>query len=450
VTSWIFRITLMGAALLAPQLAPTNYEEQGRAVVLNLVARHFDKVTPLFDQRVAELLPVDKLARSWNSLVVQTGDFQAIEKVRSEEKQGYQVVYVTCSFQKRRQDVIVVFDAQGRIAQFTSVPTESLAPWTQPEYAKTDKFHERDIVVGASPWQLPGTLTLPNGPGPFPAIVLVHGSGPNDRDEGIGPNKVFKDLAWGLASRGIAVLRYDKRTRVHGKELAAQPGGFTVNDEVVDDARAAVAVLAAQPEVQSKRIFLLGHSLGGYLAPRIAAGKSQIAGLIILAGSTRPMEELLVEQVRYNVGLRGKPTPEGDKLIADAEKSEAEIRDPGLKPGMDVHFLGALVPASYFLDLRTYHAAESASALRIPILVLQGDRDHQVTKDDFNGWKAALNKDKDKKPTAAFKIYPGLNHLFMAGSGPSSDAEYLKPNHVQEDVIQDIGAWVDKQWIDKL
>jgi uncharacterized protein len=438
-TFWI-RLTLMTAALLAPQLAPTNYEDQGRTVVLNLVARHFDKVTPLFDQRVAELLPVDKLAKSWDSLLVQTGDFQAIEKVRSEEKQGYQVVYVTCGFQKRQQDIIVVFDAQGHIAQFTSVPTESLAPWTQPEYAKTDKFHERDIVVGASPWQLPGTLTLPNGPGPFPAVVLVHGSGPNDRDEGLGPNKVFKDLAWGLASRGIAVLRYDKRTRVHGKEMMARADGFTVNEEVVDDARSAVALLAGQPEVQSKRIFVLGHSLGGYLAPRIAGGNSQIAGLIILAGSTRPMEELLVEQVRYSVGLKGKPTPEGEKLIADAERSEAEIRDPGLKPGMNVHFLGGLIPASYFLDLRSYRAPESASALRIPILVLQGERDYQVKMEDFNGWKGAL----DKKPAVTFKIYPGLNHLFMAGSGPSSDVEYLKPNHVQADVIQDIGAWINQ------
>ena len=437
---WILRAMLMASAVLALQHAPANYEEQGRTVVLDLVARHFDKIVPLFDQRVAEVLPADKLAKSWDSLLFQAGDFQAIEKVRSEEKQGYQVVYVTCSFQKRSQDIIMVFDAQGKIAQFTSVPTETLAPWTQPVYANTNKFHEREVVVGAPPWQLPGTLTVPNGTGPFPGVVLVHGSGPNDRDEGLGPNKVFKDLAWGLASRGIVVLRYDKRTRVHGKEMVAESRGYTVNDEVVDDARAAVALLAAQPEILPKHVFLLGHSLGGYLAPRIAAGNSQISGLIILAGSTRPLEELLVEQVRYSVGLRGKPTPEGDKLIADAEKSKAEIEDPALKPGMTVHFLGAPVPAAYFLDLRTYHAPEGAATLRIPILVLQGDRDYQVRMEDFNSWKRAL----EKKPDVTFKIYPTLNHLFMTGSGPSSDAEYLKPNHVQEDVLKDIADWITK------
>jgi dienelactone hydrolase len=433
-------IALVAAVLSVSQISPPNYEEQGRMVVLEMAARHFDKVVASFDENVAKILPTDKLAKSWDSLLIQAGDFQSIEKVRRGENRGLQIVYVTCVFQRSKWDIIAAFDPQGHIVQFTSVPTESLAPWTQPGYVRNEKFHEREVSVGTAPWQLPGTLTLPNGAGPFPAVVLVHGSGPNDRDEALGPNKMFKDLAWGLAGKGIAVLRYDKRTRVHSRQLMAQPGGYTVNDETVDDARAAVALLAAQPEIQAKRIFVLGHSLGGYVAPRIASGDSQIAGLIIMAGSTRPMEELLMEQVRYSVGLSGKPTTEGEELIAQAEKSAAEVRDPGLKPGMNVHFMGAVIPASYFLDLRTYHASEVASGLHVPMMVLQGDRDYQVQMADLNGWKKAL----DKKPAVTFKIYPGLNHFFMPGTGPSSGAEYLKPNHVQEDVVQDIEAWIAK------
>jgi dienelactone hydrolase len=167
-------------------------------------------------------------------------------------------------------------------------------------------------------------------------------------------------------------LRYDKRSRVYTKELMGQLNGFTVNDEVVDDARAAAALLAEQAEIEPKRIFVSGHSLGGYLAPRIATGDPQIAGLIIMAGNTRPMEELLVEQVRYSVGLQGKPTPEGDKLIAQAEKSAADARDPALKPGTKVNFMGSIVPGSYILDLRAYHAPEMAAELHIPMLILQG------------------------------------------------------------------------------
>ncbi|HKV91538.1 MAG TPA: alpha/beta fold hydrolase [Candidatus Angelobacter sp.] len=432
-------LALLATALRPPQLAPPSFEDQGRTVVMEMAARHFDKVEALFDERVTAALPVEKLAQSWDKLIEQSGEFKAIEKVRSEEKQGYQVVYVTTVFERRRRAVIVVFDTKGRIVQFTSAPAESIEPWTQPAYAHNDKFHEREIQIGSSPWELPGILTLPNGPGPFPAVVLVHGSGPNDRDESIGPTKMFKDLAWGLASRGIAVLRYDKRTRVHGKEMVALAGGFTVNEEVIDDARAAVALLAKQPEIQAKRIFIVGHSLGGNMAPRIADGDPQIAGLIIMAGSTRPMEDLLVEQVRYSVGLSGKTTPEGEKLIAQAEKSAAEMRNPDLKPGMTVDFMGSILPASYVLDLRAYHAAETASRLKIPILVMQGDR-YQVGAADLNGWKQAL----EKKSTVSFKTYPTLNHLFMPGVGPSSDAEYLKPNHVLESVVEDIAGWIVK------
>jgi len=123
---------LIASLLSFAQTAPPNYEEQGKSVVNDLVARHFDKVFALFDDQVAQLLPADKLAKSWDSLLLQTGDFQSIEKVRQEEKQGYQVVYVTCAFQRARRDFIIVLNAQGRIAQFASVPSESRTPWTPP------------------------------------------------------------------------------------------------------------------------------------------------------------------------------------------------------------------------------------------------------------------------------------------------------------------------------
>jgi dienelactone hydrolase len=122
----------------------------------------------------------------------------------------------------------------------------------------------------------------------------VQGSGPHDQDETIGPNKPFEDLAWGLGSRGIAVLRYTKRTLKYGGESSEDPAKLTVDDEVISDARAAVALLAKQPKINSARVFLLGHSLGAYLAPRIAAGNSQIAGIVLLAGNTRPIEQLIV------------------------------------------------------------------------------------------------------------------------------------------------------------
>lgn len=142
---------------------------------------------------------------------------------------------------------------------------------------------------------LPATLTMPVGPGPAAAVVLVHGSGPGDRDATVGQIKQFKDLALGLASRGIAVLRYDKRTRVHAS-LMRDLSGFTVKDESIDDAVAAVQVLRSTSGVDPNRIVVLGHSMGGMLVPRIAAAGPPAAGFVVMAGAARPIPQAVVER----------------------------------------------------------------------------------------------------------------------------------------------------------
>src|SRR4051794_36392117 len=145
-------------------------------------------------------------------------------------------------------------------------------------------FTEEPVVVGSGEWALPGTLTLPTGTGPFPAVVLVHGSGPHDRDETIGPNKPFRDLAWGLATRGIAVLRYEKRTKEHGAKFVKE-NTYTLRSEVIDDVRAAVALLRSHRSVDPKRIFVAGHSQGAVAAPRVAELEPGLGGVILLAGN---------------------------------------------------------------------------------------------------------------------------------------------------------------------
>ena len=199
-------------------------------------------------------------------------------------------------------------------------------------------------------------------------------------------------------------------------------------------------MLATIPEVDSKHIFVIGHSLGAYLGPRIASGDAQIAGLILMAGTTRPLEDVVLEQVQNASSRHGGNSPEAQKAIADAEASKRQIEDPNLKPGTMVSMLGTPIPSEYFLDLREYHPAEVAVSLKIPILILQGERDIQVSMVDFDGWKKALTG----HPNVTFKSYPSLTHLFMPGSGPSTEAEYMKPDHVSLEVVEDIAAWVKR------
>jgi len=438
------------AVLLTPCLCPVGAKAQdleslAKSLTQQLAARQFDPIIAHFDETMTSAMPSDKLAGFWDGLIGQVGAFQSITRTRTQEVQGYQVVLVTSKFEKSTLDVKWVFDAKSRVAGFFVVPSEPEVPWSAPDYAKPGNFHERPVTVGAGHWQLPGTLTLPNGGGRFPAVVLVQGSGPHDQDEAIGPNKPFKDLAWGLASENIAVLRYNKRTLQYAKELKAAVANLTVNDETVDDARAAVALLAQQPEIDPKRIFVLGHSLGGMLAPRIAQGDAQVAGLIIMAGTTRPLEKVIVEQLNYIASLNGPITPEAHKQIDAAEQAAKEIESPNLTASQMIDVLGAKIPGSYFLDLRGYQPAEVAAQLKIPMLILRGERDYQVTSEDFDGWKKALAG----KPDVTLKVYPGLFHLFMPSSSPGTGlgtpADYQKPGHVVQPVIEDIASWIEAQ-----
>jgi poly(3-hydroxybutyrate) depolymerase len=196
------------------------------------------------------------------------------------------------------------------------------------------QFTEEKAVVISGKFKLPGLITLPLGDAKVPAVVLVHGSGPHDKDETIGPNKPFKDIAEGLAQRGIAVLRYEKRTRKYALDI--KPDEITLDDEVNDDAVAAVKLLRKNPRVDPDLVFVLGHSLGGNMAPRIAAQDGKLAGLVILAGNVRPMEDLMVEQLQY----RHDEAPSAMALTAagaepGAETAAEPITGPGVLPGAE-------------------------------------------------------------------------------------------------------------------
>jgi dienelactone hydrolase len=428
-------------------LQSQDFEALGKTLVTQLVARQFDQVEAQFDPRMKAALPASKLPEVWDSLLGQAGTFKSIVGIRVTESQGLNAAIVTCEFERATLNAKIFMDAQGQVKGLFFEPASTTpggpaggaADWKAPSYAKPDAFHERDLTLVSGRWELPAILTLPNTKTIVPAVVLVQGSGPQDQDETIGPNKPFADLADGLASQNIAVLRYVKRTKQYGADSKSD-APFTVKDEVTDDAIAAVALLTKMPEINKKQIYVLGHSLGGMLAPRIAAQDPQVAGIIILAGTARPIGQVVLEQIKYIAGLTGAPTPEDKKEIEKAESIAAQVASPTLKPDATVDFFGSPIPGSYFLDLQTYDPGKTAASLKVPILVLQGGRDYQVTTADFEVWKKALTGDS----RATFKFYPAYTHLFMAGtgSGPASPEDYSVAGNVSEDVINDVAKWI--------
>lgn len=338
-------------------------------------------------------------------------------------------------------ELTVRFDMNGGIDDLYVSPTVSGVGYTKPGYDNSASYVEKEVKIGEGPLALPGTLTTPVGKGPFPVVVLVHGSGPNDRDETIGAVKPFRDLAVGLAAQGIAVLRYEKITREHPFK-SQQIVPFTANSETVDDAVRAVELLKTMEGIDPKRIYVAGHSQGGMLMPRIveAAGDKDVAGAIVLAGPSRPLEDLIVEQLNFQLDLMrkaGQPTAAMEQQVAIQEQQLKLIKDP--QYSLDNPPTGFMLGNPlWWLDIRNLYAGEEAKNQKVPMLIMQGDNDAQVFPDNLEGWKSSLSGRSDVQ----YKLYPKMNHTLVEFDGVSTGAEYAVPANVPETIISDIAKWI--------
>jgi pimeloyl-ACP methyl ester carboxylesterase len=296
-------------------------------------------------------------------------------------------------------------------------------------------FSERDLTFPSAGLQFPATLCLPAKlGGKVPLVVLVQGSGPHDRDETVGANKPFRDLAHGLAAQGIATLRYDKRTFAFPASIDAK--NVTVKEEVIDDAVAALSFARTLPEADPALTFVLGHSLGGSLAPFIAERVPEIRGQILMAAAARPLDELIFEQISRQMKLAGKSDEEIQKELGDLRIAFARIRS-GEAPNDEIVFHA---PAIYWRDLFFHDTRQALAATTAPVLILQGGKDVQVSKTDYDLLLEAVAKLPAAQRDSHF--FPNLNHLFMPVAGEPTGAEYSQPGEVAPEVIQAIAQFV--------
>ncbi|MGG6462431.1 alpha/beta fold hydrolase [Solilutibacter silvestris] len=415
-------------ALVLPASAATDTPQAIAARLLDrLDAGQYDQAEAMFNAQMQQHVPTDKLKAVWQSLPP-AGKRDAAEL---SQKDGMQVIRQTLHRGATAWTFTVAVDAQGKVSGMFVQPQQNAAPI--PAVPADAGYSEREVSVGAEGHPLGGTLAMPKGKGPFPAVVLVHGSGPNDREETIGPNHVFTDIARGLAAQGIAVLRYEKRTRARPQDY--KDGIVTIDSETTDDAVAAVKALATTPGIDPKRVFVFGHSLGAMVAPRIAQRAGQdVIGVIELSGPSRKLIDIIPYQQRYMAKLQGKSDdPQALAGIAKAESDIAAIRG-NAKP--DDTALGMRV--DYWRSVDAIDPIADNKALRVPALLLHGDRDFQVPMEDWTALQQAFSGNK----RFTMKLYPSLNHLGIAGSGTPSMAEYAQPGHVDARLINDAAAWI--------
>lgn len=411
------RIGMLGLWLVAMCLPALADDFTFASRVLDFVkAGRGDSICALLHPALAPQVKPETFDATFAQLTAMFGPLGAEGEWTTEQVQGNRRDSRRLTFGQTPLLFVLTTDSASRILSINIVP----APAEPAPAAATDSFTEREVTVENGVVRLPGTLCLPAGTeDPVPVVVLVHGSGPNDRDETLGPNKPFRELAHRLAARGIATLRYDKRTRVYSSSLRDVFPTLNYDTEVVDDACAAVKLAAAQPEADPARVFVLGHSLGGSLVPRIARRSAvPVAGVVAMSGLARTIDVAIREQLRYVMHeVEGLPL----------DSAEAAC-----------HELLSTMPESYLQAARQYDAPAEARAMKCPVLVLQGGHDYQVTRADYDLWQQALQGRDD----ATFVWLPECDHLMRALPAMAKPADYMRALPMSEEAVTAIADFV--------
>ena len=435
------------------QRYPAATAKQATEVLINNMQA--GAIQPLYDRFSAKMkrdLPFDQLKATMNQIVAQMGGFSGTGMASVDTSGPYTICLMPAEFGGKKLAFRVAWNGGGEIDGFFIVPFSLDNEWTLPAYVVPTAFAEEGVAIG--PKRLQGIVSKPLtlGKGSLaPAVVLIHGSGPQDKDLTIGGSKIFKDLAQGLASQGVAVLRYEKRTAIYGGSMSAD--SMTVEVETMEDAIAAVRLLRDRADklgIDPKQIYIAGHSMGGHLAPAIAQQSGvPIAGIILLSANVQSVPDLVALQADYlqknnfasiskeqlvalkamvkklNKRLKALEKPETLAALPDSERFAHGLLDQ---------------PLGYWMSLHRLSPTKAMPSLdkSIRFLIIQGERDYQLPPSEVKRWVKLI----PNKLTTQIINYPKLNHLLLPGEGLSKPEEYNRPGHLPSELVGAVGDWV--------
>lgn len=400
-----------------------------------MVRNQFDSCQSYFDTSVTAHINAGIMQSIWDRISMYVGDYKSYEDVRTEKTDSADVVLIRVVFEKTKLDLRLEWNEIKKIIGINFIPPKSKTAYNLPDYYAASKQYENKLIVKTGSYEMPAILCMPNNIENPPIVLLLAGSGPNDKDETIGPNKPLKDIALGLASNGIASLRYDKRSNVYGKKLDINKTGLY--EEVVEDALSAIKLIRANPTTKESKIFIAGHSLGAMCAPWVAEKSKEVIGIIMIAGPARPLEDIAEEQMEFLLADKFPADKVKQKMI-EYKKHTDLVRDPKKLKKAESNDLPFGAPVYYWQSVKAYDFIKTAKKIKQPILVMQGERDYQVKMTDFEIWKKELGDNAKNK----FKSYPGLNHLLQKGDKPSKPEDYQEPASVDVKVINDLVEFV--------
>ncbi len=383
-----------------------NQEIGQNFVEILLKEKNFEKALTFLDASIKDQITVDLLSKTSIQLDAQLGAYQNTISVTNK---GDVFSYYT-QFKNMALDFDISFK-EDKIIGFFLKPHQEV--------------NANDYKIKSGTIDLKGTLLEAEKSSTL--VVFIHGSGPNDRDETIGPNKPFKDMAEAFQKAGIASYRFDKRTRSNPETFSNES---TIEDEVVVDAVAIVNHFRSSEKYKNYKIIVLGHSLGAFMMPKIANSVS-FDKAVMMAGNARGLDEIVLDQYVYLNSLN--PTKEGAEEVKNITEKIIFLRSKAFDLNATNEQLPLNVSAKYWQSLLNYKPLVEVKKVAIPLLILNGERDYQVTMKEFDLWKKTLKNTKTQ-----FVSYPKLNHLFIAGEGAPSPEEYGVKGEVDKKVIEDI------------
>lgn len=403
-------------------------EEIGNAFVNEDTA----SILNYFTKETKKDLGADKLSQGWMAVTKDLGNYQDKEVIISMNGKK-NTGYVIFNFDLKKVKLFLNFNQDMEIDRVLLNYVADI-----PENISTDEFQEVSITVGQNK-NLNGKLTLPKGVENPPVVIMIQGSGVSNMNEEIYANKPFEDIAHGLAKQGIASVRYDKRFFAYPESVL--PSEVTLDEEYLFDVAAVLHQIEDMP-VNHNQVYLLGHSQGGMIAPRIAFDHPEIKGILVLAGTPRGLEEVMQQQQENALVAQGTSADSVAVSNTMMDKYIKEISE--LTEDADEKMILNL-PAKYWYQLNQSKAGKFMDSLKCDVLIIQGEADFQVfMEEDYTAWQDLTKGMKN----VMMKSYPNLNHLFMPSiNGDISDYEI--PAHVEQIVIDDMGTWILERKIEE-
>jgi alpha-beta hydrolase superfamily lysophospholipase len=388
-------------------------------ISLFLEKKEFQRALTYLNETAKTKINEIELKSSTESLENRLGKFSSFIAVNFENNSYY--FYV--AFEKNKLDIKLKFDSSNQIVSFQLLPHKSF------------DNSKNDFIIPNGNYPIIGTLQKPTLVNKNILTIFIHGSGPNDRDETIQENKPFKDIANGFFENGISSYRFDKKSLTYPTYF--NNTNMDIDNEVCNDIYLIVDFFRNDSTFKDYKIFLVGHSLGGMLLPRIADSlKTKINGIIMLAAPAFKFEDVILSQYNYLFEL--KPNIELKNEIVKLNNNISYLHSSQFNLNSLSDSLPLKMPAIYWQSIIEYDQVLVAKRIKVPALIVQAERDYQVEIKNYIIWKKALKSKKNY----SFKSYKNLNHMFLEGKGKSIPSEYLKKLNVPKYFIDDLSNWL--------